>query len=181
MYTPVPFGGIGGSPGQHTPKVPLLDPDTGSQVFEDDHGRGDIVEPGGSSGKGCNSRTIIDFRGEEPIFCWVRACRYWHTDPRQVMASKHPLRTSLRFCMSEPSHLPQPGGDFRRPDAVGVHCKKYLPCGDALKANGGRIHHWGTLATEGDLQPYDPNFHIPYERFDGRTGRSGGKVARTCR
>jgi len=40
-----------------------------------------------------------------------------------------------------------------------------------LEDNGGKPPRREILVTEGDLRPEDRRFHIPYERFDGRTGR----------
>jgi len=175
------------SPGQHTPKltaqdvrnVPPLEPGTNGRASQDGHGWGGIDGTGGSNDEDCNHWTVTDLLGEKPIFCRVGTCRYWHMDPRQVKRHRDThFERRYSFLCPNRATCPSRGGSFRRRDGVGVHCKRSPQCGDALRANGGTIWLKGTPATEEDLQPYDPTFHIPYERFDGRTGRGGGKVAK---
>lgn len=189
MHT-VPPSGPGGSPGLYTPKVTVQDarqvslsePGSRGRVFEDGHGWSGVDGTGGSDNKDCDCWAVADLHGEEPIFCRVRTCRYWHTDPRQVRRHRdNHFEHRYGFVCPNQATCPSLGGNFRRRDAVGVHCKRSPLCGDALKANGRRIQHWGTPATEEDLRSYDPNIHIPYKMFDGRTGRGGGKAARICR
>ena len=187
VCTPVPFGGFWGSPGQHTPNVTLQDTrqmphlgsGTTSRVFEDGHCWDGIDETCSSNDENCNPRMVTHLcREVASMFCRYRTCRYWHTDPRQVKRHRDThFEHRYGFVCPSQATCPSQGGNFRRRDAVGAHCKRFLLCGDALKAGGGLIWLRGVPATEEDLQPYDPKFHIPYERFDGRTGRGSRKVA----
>ena len=189
VRTPVPFRQFWGSPGQHPLKVTVqdtrqmsvLEPGASGRVLEAAYFWGGADQTGSSNHKGRNSWSVADLRGEEPFYCRVGDCRYWHTDSRQVKRHRDThFERRYGFVCPNQATCPSRGGSFRRRDAVGAHCKRSPLCGDALEASNGMIWFWGTPATEGDLWPYDPKFHIPYKRFDGRTRRGGGKVAKIC-
>ena len=149
----------------------VLGPSTSSPVFEDSY------DQWGSNGNGDDCGTIADLDGEEPAFCMVGDCRYWHMDPKQIRRHRD-SHFSDRFgylCPNQEGTCPSLGLHFRRRDSVNAHCKRYKACGDALKTNDRIIQCWGTPAAETDLRSYDPNFDIPYKKFDGRNGRSSRK------
>ena len=135
-----------------------------------------FVSPGQPDPKAAVN-TIAELGGEEPVFCKVGDCLYWHTDPKQVKRHRndHFWYRHSYLCPNQTDTCPHLGSDFRRREAVNAHCKRFSTCGDFLEANGGIIRRWGTPVTEQELRPYDPNFHKPYEIFDGRTGHSGGR------
>ena len=161
--------------GQDVRQVSFPEPSASVGIFE--HGNG----WGGNNNEYCNPWAVADLHGEEAIFCRVANCRYWHTDPRQVRRHRD-THFGHRFGFVCPNEFtcPSQGGNFRRRDAVNAHCKRSPLCGEALKANQGEILSWGTPTTEEDLRPRDPEFDVPYMRFDGRTGRSGGKTVKFC-
>ena len=145
-------------------------PGTSSPVFEDSYG-----QCGGNDND--DFGMIADLYGEEPVFCMVGDCRYWHTDPKQVRRHRdsHFLDRFGYLCPNQENTCPSLGLHFRRRDSVQAHCRRYKACGDILKGNSQIIPCQGTPAAEADLRPYNPNFHIPYKRSDGRSRRSGRK------
>jgi len=166
---------------QDVRQVPLLEPGSRGQAFEDDHDRGGVDRNSSSNSGDCDCWTVADLRREVPTFCRVGTCRYWHTDFRQVKRHRDThFEHRFGFLCPNQAACPSQGGDFRRCDGVGAHCKRFPLCGEVLKANGGRIQRWGNPATEEDLWPRNPMFHIPYKKFDGRTGRGGGSGSKIC-
>jgi len=163
VHTPVPFGGFGGSPVQHTLKltvqdvrhtVPLLEPGTGGRASEDDRGRGGVDETGGNNDEDCNSWTVTDLLGET-------AGRSSGTGTL--------ISNAVTVLYVHRATCPSRGGSFRRRDAVGVHCKRSPQCGDALRANGGIIWLKGTPATE-DIPCLTPiGFGLSVHRQLGRS------------
>jgi len=117
------------------------------------------------------------FADDVPKFCRVGGCRYWHTEPKQIWRHRdgHFSDRHGYLCPNRTGTCRNPGWDFRRSDAVIVHCRGSLECTRALEDNRGKIPCWGTPASEEDLRPEDRRFHIPYEAFDGRTRRSRGR------
>lgn len=119
-----------------------------------------------------NPGTVVDLRGEVPHFCRVGDCRHWHTELKQIKRHRDAhFEDRYGWMCPNQTTCPSGGGNFRRKDAVNVHCRKHRGCSEALRANGGRIDRWGIPANEGDLVPYDPTFHIPYRGSDLRTRR----------
>lgn len=117
-------------------------------------------------------RTVVDFRGGAPRFCRVGPCLYWHTVLKQVKRHRD-THFGVRYgwlCPNRTETCSSFGGDFRRRDQVSTHCRKFPVCGKALRDNFVKIECWGVPANDGDLVPYDPEYHIPYRIFDGRVG-----------
>jgi len=123
-------------------------------------------------------KTVADLGEMAPVFCRVGDCRYWHTDPKTVKRHRdnHFQDGHVYLCPNQTGTCPALGGTFKRRDAVGVHCKRHPVCRKFLEANGGIISRRVVIVTEDELRPHDPNFHKPYEIFDGRTGRGDAKV-----
>jgi len=127
---PVSLGGVrnagtllspsfGGSPVQSTPKMTVQDVRQMSMLRS----------------LGC---CRPPWRGGYVLRC--RNCRYWRTDPRQVKRHRD-THFEHRFSFVCPNEFtcPSRGGSFRRRDAVSVHRKRSLPCGEVLQANQGVI------------------------------------------
>ena len=125
-------------------------------------------------------KAVADLDKKAPIFCRVGDCRYWHTDPKRVERHRdnHFQDRHVYLCPNQTGTCPALGGTFKRRDAVGVHCKRNPVCRKFLEANEGIISRRRVSVTEEELRPHDPDFHKPYETFDGRTGRSDAKVSR---
>ena len=130
------------------------------------------LAPGDHDGSG-DSLITADLQSDVPVFCQVGRCRYWHTDRKQVKRHRD-LHFSGRFwwlCPNETGTCPSPMWHFRRKDSVIKHCRKHPRCGVELEAKERNVRRQGEWASENDLAPYDPTFHIPYRNFDGRTRR----------
>jgi len=159
----------------------LLEHGSRGQVFEDGHDRSGVDQNSGSDSEDSDFWTVADLRGEVPIFCRVGTCRYWHTDPGQIWRHRDThFENRYGFLCPNQDTCPSQGSDFRCRDGVVAHCKGSSRCGVTLEADGEVIRCWGTPATEEDLRPNDPMFHIPYKGFDGRTGRGGGSVSKSA-
>ena len=98
----------------------------------------------------------------------MEKCRYWHTSLKQVKRHRDShFKDRYGYMCPDPSC---PGKSFTRHDGVNRHCHDSPKCAKFLEVNGGKIECWGTPANETDLVPQNPEFHIPYYAFDGRTG-----------
>ncbi|KAF9643649.1 hypothetical protein BDM02DRAFT_1374627 [Thelephora ganbajun] len=136
-----------------------------------------VYPEGGDEERSTKYETVASFGNKVPLFCRVGECLYWHTDPKQVRRHRNShIEDHFGFlCPNQTITCPRLGRDFRRKDGVNVHCWKYPTCGEALRANKGKIRRWGTLPGKQELRPYDPAFHKPYRNFDGRTGHRTGR------
>lgn len=176
------FNPSGGLP--HQPPLEAagqVGPDTAPELDSSDHDYkgGGIGGTGSDGGNETDPGAIANLYGDVPGFCRVKRCPYWHTDPKQLKRHRdnHFLDRHGYRCPNQTNTCPSPGWNYRRRDAVNVHCKRFEACGRALEANQGKIMYWGTPATERDLIPEDPSFHIPYKRFDGRKySHEGGQL-----
>jgi len=179
-YAPGPLNIYGESPNQPAPEVAVQDlrleraPEinTSSPASEDsdDH----YTSNDNDDGLGA----IADLCRDKHLFCMVEECRYWHTNSKQIKRhrDRHFYDRGFGYlCPNQTDTCPRPGHRFSRSDAVNVHCKKFKKCGEILKAKNRVVQHLGTPAMTKDLRPYDPNFHIPYKKYDGRNQRSGRK------
>lgn len=113
---------------------------------------------------------VVNFHGKVPIFCRVGDCRYWNDTLKLVKRHRNghfPGRFGY-LCPNKMGTCPSRRSYFKRRDAVNAHCRRYADCREMLKANGGRVEHWGTPPNEEDLVPYDPAFHRPYRKFYGQ-------------
>ena len=119
------------------------------------------IENDGDKGNGSNLKTVAGLRVDATNFCRVGDCKYSHKVPRQVRRHREthfPLRHGW-FCPNRTVTCPSLGKDFRRRDAVKVHCDKYPACRKAFQAKNGEIQDWGDPVSEEDLVPYNPEFH----------------------
>jgi len=172
------FNICGGSQDQPVPEVAVQDArlervpelSTSTPASEDSY------DHCGSNGNDDGFGAVVGLCGDDPLFCMVGDCRYWHTDPKQIGRHRDRHFSDRGYlCPNQTDTCPSRGHRFSRSDAVNVHCKTYKMCGDSLEANNRVIQRWGSPVAGDDLRKYDPNFHIPYKFFDGRNGRSGRK------
>ena len=129
-------------------------------------------ENGGGNDDHSDLWTVADLQ-RVPHFCRVGDCPYWNTELKQVKRHRD-THIKARYgwlCPNQIGTCPSSGKDFRRRDAVSVHCRKFRACRETLKVNGGKIECWGSPANDGDLVPHDPGYHIPYRMYDGRIRR----------
>ena len=118
--------------------------------------------------------TVVHPRDKEPHFFRVEQCTYWRMDSKQVWRHRitHFRHRYGWLCPNQTDTCPWFRGDFGRRDEVNKHCRGSHVYSEALRVNGGEIKSWGVPAGDGDLVPYDPEYHVPYRVFDGRIGRT---------